>query len=440
MSTEYRTVVIGGGPSGTGPLVYGAWSGRLPELFGRGFALIEGSDRLCTGRLGQYVINSNSTGSTFTECLEHGIASSYLRRSMAAPARARVDEYRDRVLPLSLAGELLDEIGRDLEDAFSQFPDSRLFLGTRAEQIRMTAPSQFEIALRDAKTRTLQQITCQRVLVATGGNAHIPRQIGSALAAAAKRGGASESPLMMSSERLLQAEGLRTAQAWLDGFDDPAVVVVGGSHSALASAWLLLKHFGADQLSGPGTIALLGRANPKIFYETTEEAAADGYTDFSAGDIGKRGQVYPIAGLRGDAKDLYRTMAGIGGPVREHRVRMHALPGSSDAYADLDIDWGRVALVVFASGYTMPEVPIVNARGTPVSLQGHYTDRYVDQQSRLLDATGAPLPGLYAVGLATGFSPAEMLGGESSYNGKENSVWLCQHMLGETLFDVLASD
>lgn len=440
MSTDYRTVVIGGGPSGTGPLVYGAWSGRLPELLDRGLAVVEGGGGLCAGRLGQYMINSNSTGSTFIECLEHGTGSPYLGRSLVAPVRERVTEYRDRVLPLPLAGELLDEIGRDLEDAFEQFPESRVFLNTRAEQIRILAPSQFEISLRNAKTQDLQRITSQRVLVATGGNAHVPRRIGSALAAAAKRNGAGESPLMISSDRLLRTEGLRTVEAWLDGYDAPGIAVVGGSHSAFASAWLLLKHFGEDLLADPGAIALLSRANPKLFYETLEDAAADGYTDFTQADVGKRGQVYPIAGLRGDAKDLYRAMAGFGGPVREGRVRMHPLPGGADAYDALDIDWPRLAAVVFASGYTMPEVPIVNVRGAPVSLQGHYTDCYVDQESRLLDATGAPLPGLYAVGLATGFSPAEMLGGESSYTGKENSVWLCQHMLGETLFDALARD
>ncbi|MBN6111423.1 FAD-binding protein [Xanthomonas bonasiae] len=440
MSAHYRTVVIGGGPSGTGPLVYGAWSGRLPELLGRGLALVEGSDSLCAGRLGHYQINSNSTGATFVECLEHGTASPFLRRSLEASARARVAEYRDRVLPLPLAGELLDEIGRDLQDAFAQFPESKVFLGTHAEQIRIVMPSQFEITLRDTRSHELRRVSCQRVLMATGGNAHVPRRVGAALAAAARRNGAAESPLMMSSDRLLQADGLRAAQAWLDGYDAPVVAIVGGSHSAFASAGLLLKQFGDDLLAEHGAIALLARAAPKLFYDTCADAAADGYAAYADADVGKRGQVYPIAGLRGDAKDLYRAMIGLGGCGPEPRVRLLELPSCDAAYDAVDVDWERLALVVFASGYTMPEVPIVNARGAPVSLHGHYTDVYVDQQSRLLDATGAPLPGLYAVGLATGFSPVEMLGGESTYSGKENSVWLCQHMLGETLFDALARD
>lgn len=440
MSAHYRTAVIGGGPSGTGPLVYGAWSGRLPELLGRGLALVEKSGNLCAGRLGQYQINSNSNGSTFIECLEHGITSPYLRHSLIAPAREHVAAHRDRVLPLPLAGELLNEIGRDLQDAFAQFPESKLFLGTRAEQIRMLMPSQFEVVLRDMQSQQLQHITCRRVLIATGGDAHVPRRTGAMLATAARRNGASESPLMMSSDQLLQADGMRTAQAWLDGCDAPSVAIVGGSHSAFSSAGVLLKQFGSDLLARPGAISLLARADPKLFYERREDAVADGYTAYAEADVGKRGQVYPIAGLRGDAKNLYRSMIGLGGAASESRVCLRALPQSESACDALDIDWRNLALVVFASGYTLPEVPIVNARGAPVSLQGHYTDAYVDQQSRLLDASGTPLPGLYAVGLATGFSPVDMLGGESTYSGKENSVWLCQHMLGETLFDALARE
>lgn len=440
MTTQFRTVIIGGGPSGTGPLVYGAWSGRLPELLGRGVALVENSDQLCSGRLGHYQINSNSTGATFIECLEHGTASPYLRRSLDASARERVAAYRDRVLPLPLAGELLNEIGRDLQDAFAEFPESKVFLRTQAEQIRVLMPSQFEVTLRDTQSQQLQRITCQRVLMATGGNAHVPRRVGAALSMAARRNGAAEAPLMMSSDQLLQADGVRAAQAWLDGYDAPVVAIVGGSHSAFSAAGLLLRQFGEDLLARPGAVSLLSRAEPKLFYETGEDAAADGYTAYAQADVGKRGQVYPIAGLRGDAKDLYRAMRGLGGAGPETRVRLRALPESGADCDALDIDWEQLALVVFASGYTLPEVPIVNARGAAVSLQGHYTDAYVDQQSRLLDACGASLPGLYAVGLATGFSPVEMLGGESTYSGKENSVWLCQHQLGETLFDALARD
>jgi hypothetical protein len=440
VTTEtYQSVLIGGGPSGTGPLVYGAWSGRLKELLDRGVAVVESSDELCVGRLGRYAINSNSTGSTFLECFEHGMQTPYLKRSLASTWRAQVDCHRDDVLPLSLVGELLRELGRDLGDAIDAAPASKLLLNTRAETIRIAAPGRFEITLRDRRSGDTRQLQSQRVLIATGGDAIVSRQAGSRAIAACVAAGAEAMPLMISSDQLLQRDGWRSVQAWLAAYEHPRVLVLGASHSAFSSAWLLLERMAQDTRFDAGSITVLRRSPVKVFYETVAEANADGFTGFCDSDVGKRGQVYPIAGLRGDSKQLYRRIAGLGGQPREDRVRIAVLPDSQAGFDALDFDWANLALVVFANGYSMPEVPVCNANNTPVALHGHYTDRYVDQQSRLLDVTGNPIPGLYAAGLSSGYSPVELLGGEASYSGKENSVWLCQHMLGEALFDALTS-
>lgn len=436
-ANSYHSVIIGGGPSGTGPLVYGAWSGRLKELLEPGLAVVEGSGELCVGRLGRYAINSNSTGSTFLECFEHGTDTPYLARSMNSPLRAQVDRYRDEVLPLSMVGELLCELGSDLEGAIAASSASKVYFGTRAEQIKIASSGNFQITLRDGKTSDVRQVTCQRVLIATGGDAVVSRQAGSRVIAACTAAGAETMPFMISSDRLLQQDGCRSAQAWLAGYENPKVLVLGGSHSAFSSAWLLLERMSKSANFDDGAITLLHRSSIKVFYETVEDACAQGFNAFSDADVGKHGQVYPIAGLRGDSRDLYRRIAGLGGAVAERRVKLAALPDSQAGYDSLDVDWANLALVVFANGYSMPEVPVCNAHGVPVALHGHYTDRYVDQQCRLLDVVGNPIPGLYAAGLSTGYSPVELLGGESSYLGKENSVWLCQHMLGEALFDAL---
>jgi hypothetical protein len=433
---HFHSAIVGGGPAGTGPLVYGAWSGRLGELLDRGLALIEGGGELGAGRLDRYAINSNSTGATFLECLEHDVASPYLAGSAASPLREEIGRSRDDVVPLHLAGGLLRRIGRDLLEAAARVPASQVYLQTRAEEVRVLAPGKFEIALRTAEGAA-ERITASSVLLATGGTPQVCRASGAQIAAACAAHGGGRRPLFMNSDELLQESGRRGAEAWLDGFDAPQVLIVGSAHSAFSSAWLVLERLHGGFELGPGAVTLLHRSPVKVCYDTVAQAHADGYDAFAPQDIGSKGQVFPMAGLRGDAKALYRRVAGLGDAAPEPRLRVAPLPRDAAGYAALGIDWENLALVVFATGYVQPEVPLRNARGNPIALQGQYTERYVDQQCRVLDVFGNAIPGLYASGFTSGFSPTDMLGGEASYAGKENSVWLCQHRLGETLFDTL---
>ncbi len=435
---HFHSVIVGGGPAGMGPLVYGAWSGRLPQLLERGLAVVEAGESLGAGRLERYAINSNSTGATFLECLEHGISDEFLQGTLQSPLRTQIEAYRDDVLPLSLASGLLKSLGNDLQLTTERTPKSQIFLRTQAEEVRILGPSRFQVTLAPAAPDAApERVTASRVLLATGGTARIACDSGALLADACRSHGARSLPMMLSSEELLTEQGRRGVEAWLDGFDTPQAIVIGGAHSALSSVWLLLEKMRGDFVFGDGAIHLLHRSPLKVFYDTLAEAQADGYAAFGTDDVGTKGQVYPIAGLRGDAKQLYRRIAGIGGAPAEPRVRVSTLPSTAADWQALPIDWPNLALVVFATGYVQPTLPIRNAQGRAVPLHGHYTERYVDQSSRVLDAFGAPIPGLFATGFTTGFSPVEMLGGEPSYAGKENSVWLCQHLLGEALFNAL---
>ncbi|MCW8128237.1 hypothetical protein [Microbulbifer halophilus] len=436
---QFHSVVVGGGPAGIGPLVYGAWSGRIDELLKRGLALVEAGPSLGAGCLKRYAINSNSPGSTFLESLEHGIDGGRLHRASASPLRAEVGRFRESVLPLSLASELLDVIGTDVAAAISSSPESRLALNTRVDRVRILGPSRFELRLVPSDGSSApEHIQSNHVLLAAGGEPHVPAELGESLMAACRRRGVRTLPMAVCSDELLTEAGRKSAEAWLDNFDSPQVIVVGGGHSALSSAWLLLERMAGDFLLGADAVQILHRSPVKVFYKTVAMAQEDGFSAFGADDIGSKGEVFPIGGLRGDAKELFRRIAGLAETI-EPRACLRRLPSSAQEWDQLDMDWTNLALVVFATGYRFPRLQLCNALGAPVSLHGGFTGRYVDQDSRLLDACGEPIRGLFATGVASGFSPVEMLSGESSFKGKENSVWLCQHHLGEALFNTLVA-
>ena len=56
-----------------------------------------------------------------------------------------------------------------------------------------------------------------------------------------------------------------------------------------------------------------------------------------------------------------------------------------------------------------------------------------------LDAGGNPLPDLFAIGLAAGFVPHGKLGGEPSFRGQANGLWLWQSDVGGLIVDAILS-
>jgi hypothetical protein len=54
-----------------------------------------------------------------------------------------------------------------------------------------------------------------------------------------------------------------------------------------------------------------------------------------------------------------------------------------------------------------------------------------------MDANGNPLPHLFAIGLASGFVPYGKLGGEPSFRGQANGLWLWQSDVGGLIVDAI---
>ena len=61
----------------------------------------------------------------------------------------------------------------------------------------------------------------------------------------------------------------------------------------------------------------------------------------------------------------------------------------------------------------------------------------VDDGCRVKDTSGAPISGLYGIGLAAGFVPHGKLGGEASFVGQANGLWLWQNDVGMMIVDQL---
>jgi hypothetical protein len=59
----------------------------------------------------------------------------------------------------------------------------------------------------------------------------------------------------------------------------------------------------------------------------------------------------------------------------------------------------------------------------------------VDDACRVLDSANQPIPKLYGIGLASGYIIKGGLGGEPSFVGQTNGLWLYQNGIGEIILN-----
>ena len=428
MTQEFHLVIVGGGPGGMAALLAAHRMGELGALLKRGVAVIEKSDSLGAGTIGGYAINSDSSGRTFTDCLL-GDEPSEVTRVADHPLAQQIAAAGDGTVTLRDAGAFLGLVGEALATMIDREPASEVM--TRHTALNATKVEDgWQVEVRDERSGECRVLKARNLVLATGGHQPVQRladeKIGdlSIVEAAGER--------LVQSGDVLTTGGLEKMATLLSARPSPKVVVIGGSTSAAAVAHALLHRLPTVNF-GEGGITLLHRRDLRIFYPDRASALSEGYGEWTEEDVCQlSGRVYRLAGFRLDSRELIMQVRGIGGRPPERRLRLHRLiPG--DAAAKTMIDEADV--VVTALGYRPRGLPITGRNGAPLRLLAETGPqmRMVDRECRVLDADGQPVPNLFGIGLAAGFVPSGNLGGEVSFRGQANGLWLWQHDVGSLI-------
>jgi hypothetical protein len=333
-------------------------------------------------------------------------------------------------VPLVEVGPLLRAIGDRLADIVRD-NGGVVLTGHEALGAKRVGDGLWSVQLRRLSDGHVFDQLARNVVVATGGNQPLDRLATQRVAGAGL--------VDLASGRLLQSDDVLTVGGFekvadlLAGKRNPKIAVIGGSTSALTTVALLLKSQPALPL-GAGAVTLLHRRPLRPFYPSIEAAHAEGFTDFGPDDICPvSGFVYRLAGFRLEARDLVLRMLGIDGRAPDPRVALHRIAGDDDLAARAHIE--QADLVIAALGYRPIALPIADRDGTPIALAAHDGQPMVDRHCRIVDADGAPIDGLYGLGLAAGFVPWGPLGGECSFTGQANGLWLWQNDVGSMIID-----
>jgi hypothetical protein len=433
MKTDYHTIVLGGGPAGTGPLMRAIGRGDADRLLAAGVLWIDRRDTLVEGTIGENHIPSDTAASVLLECLP-GAAQRPLARLLDRAETEAVRRHGSGSLPLPVAGHFLGALGREVERWVASSGASG-FLG-RTEATRVVQSTDGFTVHTDSPTRGPAAFRARRIVFAMGGHQSRSELLAARIAGELTLETARiDAPIFTSSE-VFSREGQARFVDRLAGCANPRVVVLGGSHSAITTAWLALNagHPGL----GEGSVKVLCRRLPKLFYASREAACEEGYQDWTDGDVCPvTGRVHRLAGLRLNARDTVRAAWGLGGVAHDRRLSVEVFDPSADE-ATVRAALATADLVVAAFGYRPRVVPFYRD-GVRLALQdsGHRQRPLVDDRCRLLAQGGEPIAGAYGIGLASGFVPGGPLGGEPNFAGQTNGLWLYQNGVGELILDAL---
>jgi hypothetical protein len=394
--------------------------------------MVERDDAIGGGRLGRYAINSDSTAQTFLTAVKDN-PHPELAAIMTHPAGRAVERYADALgVPLVEAGPLLRATGDRLADIITAQGGSVL-TGHEVLGSRRTAEGLWSTRLKRRNDGVEFDQLSHQIVIATGGHQPLDRLVQQSVAGVSLVEQVGDR--LLQSDEILSLGGFAKVADLLAGKRAPRIAVVGGSTSALTSIALLLK--GSPALPfGTGGITLLHRRPLRPFYPSVEAAQAEGFTDFGPEDICPvSGFVYRLAGFRLEARELVLRMLGVDGRAPDPRIALHRISSDDDTQARAHLE--QADLVVAALGYRPYALPISDVRGDPIALSAHHGGTMVDRHCRVIDADGAPIPGLYGIGLAAGFVPWGKLGGEASFSGQANGLWLWQNDVGQMIVDQL---
>ncbi|WP_375422075.1 DegT/DnrJ/EryC1/StrS family aminotransferase [uncultured Sphingomonas sp.] len=427
-------VVIGGGPAGTALLTAATKRGLLPDLAASGLVIVERDAAIGGGRLGSYAITSDSTAQTFLSAIADNV-----HPEIAAladhPAGRTVARYVDRLgVPLADVGPLLRATGDRLADVVRDNGGS-ILTGHAALGARRLPDGHWSVRLRNLADGIEFDQPTRALVVATGGHQPADRLDAQRIGGVPLRALAGDR--LVQSDEVLAIGGYDRIAERLGSLRTPKIAVIGGSTSALTTVALLLKARPVLPLAA-GAITLLHRRPLRPFYPSVEAAHAESFTDFGPDDIcAVSGFVYRLAGFRLEARDLVLRMLAVDGRQPDPRVVCHRIVGE-DAVAHEIL--ANADLVIAALGYRPVSLPIAGLDGIPMPLAAERGAPMVDRHCRIVDADGTAIPGLYGIGLAAGFVPWGALGGEASFSGQANGLWLWQNDVGLMIVDQILEE
>ena len=417
-------VIVGLGPAGAGFLFNAFKSGEYERLCANGLLVLDGSNSLGTGRLGEYEVSANSVNDVFLNCLVDPSFGEIFSPLQNLPAYQRM---RAKPQGVSMLPEVAKVLGTATELLVAHIERTHGMVvrrGSRVESV-VQRGEHFDLRVR-AADGSRYEVRAASVLMNIGG-IQKPRLLIDALHGMGLVA-PEASERMLTSDRVLSepASALRTHFSKLMRTSQ-SVVVMGGSHSAFSVVERLAFELEAEGLK---EIVLLHRSPIKLFFETREAAQLAGYTFDEENDVCPvSGRINRSGGLRYRAFEIGCGVLSAGVvPGTKVRVRTLQVDGS-DAVASADAQrcLDSSAGVIQCIGY-QPWLPeLLDENEEPIALREIQGGLDSDATGCPCDEKGRRIEGLHLFGLGSGLAVDPKIGSEASFLGRIYGIWQFHH-------------
>lgn len=398
----YETIICGAGPAGMSQLIYFDAQEKLTEKLNEGICVIEKSSELLSGNIKKYKISANSKGGALFEFLnERSILQQFLNEEKL---NDQIQSYCDIAPSLHDIGVIYGRIGSFLEQCIKQNSNSAVYKCATVEEIHICEDGFFKVVFR--------QFGCEQEVWAR--NIHM------------NLGGKPKTLNKHENERYVHSHCVLTEQSkFLDELFESKnslkIALIGNSHSAMSVLSKLNERYSALD-SSIYSFDLYGKSNVKLYYSSIDEALLDNYS-FSEDDVCPVTQrVNRYSGMREES--FYIAQAILNEAISN--VRLKRVYFEDDANYDLIIE---------CLGYETKLVPVYK-NGKQVEFEMNNGILKTDAYFRPVMKNREPIGNFYSYGLGVGIGLSEESGGEKSFTGNIDGIWLYQHLVAKIISEL----
>ncbi|WP_381426401.1 hypothetical protein [Sporosarcina thermotolerans] len=400
--TVYETIICGGGPAGMSQLIYFDAQGQLAEELNRGICVIEKTDELLSGNIKKYKISANSKGGALFEFLsEHSLVQQYLNKEKLSE---QIQSYCDIAPSLHDIGVLYGKIGNFLEQCIKQNPNSDVYKCATVEQIHICEEGLFKVVFK--QFGCVKEVWAKNVHVNLGG---VPKTLN-----------LDEDDRYVHSHYILTEQNEHLEELFTSN-DSLKIAIVGNSHSAMSVLSKLNERYSVIN-SSKYSFDLYGKSNLKLYYSSMEDALLDGY-NFTEDDICPVTQrVNRYSGMREESFLVAKAILN----ETINNVTLKRVYFKDNADYDLIIE---------CLGYKTNLIPVYK-NGKQIQFEVNNGILKTDTHFRPVMKNQESIDCFYSYGLGVGIGLTEVSGGEKSFTGNIDGIWLYQHYVAEIITEL----
>ncbi|MEM7044353.1 MAG: hypothetical protein AAF543_16210 [Pseudomonadota bacterium] len=430
--------VCGLGPAGCGFLLHAIKENAIGDLVDDGLVLIDRSTTPGPGKVGRYRLTGNSLSRAFLDCVDDPKLSWLMQDFCASsPSVVELRTMEQLAPPLDVVGDFLTAVAKRTIDYLSSAYQVPVLLETAVDTIHRQVDGSFLLRLRDGSNSQRFDLVTDNVLCSFGGRqpAKMIEQCeihpGLRLGDHAERIIPSDEFLMMSDHAVRQSIPLTSGEA-------SDVLVVGGSHSAISTIDRLTEALGP---MGLRRIVMLHRDPLRLYYASADEARRDGYAFDDPKDVcPMSGRINRFSGLRYRSFDVARSILETGRTPDQsvEVVSVHLRGLSKEGRATLENSLKRSSAVVTCLGYQANLPRVVDHWDREIMFRNQYGGLDVDACGCALTIDRQSVSGLYVYGIGSRLlKRSEAIGGEPSFRGSADGVWLYHNHGGSVILNAL---